>query len=67
MATLYVHDIILVLFKRIIKHNYKNKYLVTGDLSQSSSLLNLFQKVDAWLLTEPELPTVLLITENMFC
>ena len=34
---LYNHDIILVLFKWIIKQDYKNKYLVTGDWSQSKS------------------------------
>ena len=31
------HDIILVLFYWIIRHDYTNKYLVTGDWSQSSS------------------------------
>ena len=34
MTSLYSHDIILVLFKWIIKQDYKNKYLVTGDESQ---------------------------------
>ena len=32
---LYSHDIILVLFKSINQQDYKNKYLATGDWSQS--------------------------------
>ena len=35
MISLYSHGIILVLFMWIIKQDNKNKYLVTGDWSQS--------------------------------
>ena len=35
MTSLYSRDIILALFNWIIKLDYKNKYLVTGDWSQS--------------------------------
>ena len=35
VTSLYSHDIILFLFYCIIKQDYKNKYLVTGDWSQS--------------------------------
>ena len=37
VTSLYSHDIFLVLFKPIIKQGYKKKYLVTVDLSQSTS------------------------------
>ena len=36
MISLFSHDIILVLFQWIIKQDYKNKYLVTGNWSQST-------------------------------
>ena len=39
VTSLYSHAIILVLFKCIIKQDYKNKYLVTGDRSQSMMTL----------------------------
>ena len=32
------HDFTLVLFQWIIKQDYENKYLVTGDWSQSTSV-----------------------------
>ena len=36
------HDITLVVFQWIIKQDYKNKYLVTGDWIQSN---NIFSRV----------------------
>ena len=36
MTSLFSHNIILVLFWWIIKHDYNNKYLVIGDWSQST-------------------------------
>ena len=36
VTSLYSHDIILVLFCRIKKQDYMNKYLVTGDWGQST-------------------------------
>ena len=36
MTSFYIHDIILVLFQWIIRHDYKNLYLVTRDWSQST-------------------------------
>ena len=39
VTSLYSHDIILVLFQWIIKKDYKNKYLVTGDWGQSKHFL----------------------------
>ena len=38
MTSLYSHDIIFVSFQWIIKKDYKNKYFVTGDWSQSTPI-----------------------------
>ena len=37
MTSLYIHDIILDLFKWTIKQDYRKQYLVTIDLSQSKA------------------------------
>ena len=47
MTSLYSHDIILVLFQWIIEQDYKNKYLVTGDWSKSTDLLNIVEQSSA--------------------